>query len=90
MQETETEGMVVLKISNDETTRAIQKDIHRHMEEIGLGNFYDVGAEIVGCSTNTFRNLMENGTWHSDHFKSLMKNTKATFLKEVFRKWSDN
>ena len=80
----------VLKISNDEITRAIQKDVHREMESRGVANFFDFGAEVVGgISPNTFRNLIENGNWHKDHFESLMKQTKATHLKEVFRKWSE-
>ena len=80
----------MLKVSNDEITKAIQKDVHREMESRGVANFFDFGSEIVGgISPNTFRNLVENGNWHKDHFENLMKNTKATHLKEVFRKWSE-
>lgn len=79
----------MLKISPDEVTRAIQRDLHRQMEEDGVANFFDYGAEKANCSPNTFRNLMENGNWHSDHLKAIRQNTKARYLKEVFAKWSE-
>ena len=89
MQNTVTEGLEMLKISMDDVTMAIQKDIHREMETDGVCNFFDYGAEKANCSPNTFRNLMENGNWHSDHLKAIRLNTKARYLKEVFAKWSE-
>ena len=89
MQDNRQEGRDMLRVSSDDLTKAIQKDLNRAMEEEGVANFFEYGAEKLCISPNTFRNLIENGNWHKDHFEMMMKHTKAYYLKQVFKQWSE-
>lgn len=76
----------MLKISIDDITLAIQKDIHVEMQRLGTENFFEFLGEVMGADPNTARGLMKTGKWAVWHLQTIKKRIEAKHLREVLTK----
>jgi hypothetical protein len=76
----------MLKISIDDITKAIQKDIHVEMQRLGTENFFEFLGEVICQDPNTARGLMKTGKWSVSHLQTIKKRIDAKNLREVLTK----
>lgn len=76
----------MLKISIDDITVAIQKDVHAAMQQKGVENFFEFLGDALCVETNTARGLMKKGNWTVAHLMTIKKRINAVHLREVLTK----
>lgn len=73
----------MLKISVDDITLAIQKDIHLEMQRQGVENFYEFLGDVICVDPNTVRGLMKKGNWSVAHLMTIKKRIAARHLRQL-------
>lgn len=76
----------MLKISIDDITKAIQKDVHEEMQRQAVENFCEFLGEVISADPNTVRGLMKKGNWSFSHLQTIQKRIDARNLRDVLKK----